>query len=142
MAKRFESGCDLLAMIALNLERAVLDRASRATQTLQIGGDAGQIGGHQPTHHGDDLPAPSALFTKHADDSIARRHRGRRIVNDASPVTVAARIDKATIGHDSSLRLESRLDLVESGLLGVADALAVFAMSARDSRGELEDDRL
>src|SRR4051812_19881784 len=66
VALRLEPGGRLLAVVALELDRAVLDRAARAAEPLEIGRDGLQLPGAKAAHDGDGLAAAAALLAEDA----------------------------------------------------------------------------
>src|SRR5690606_14429647 len=63
-----------VAMVALDLDATVVDRAARAALLLQLGGERGQLVGRQaePADHRDALALAALRFAADPHDAIAR----------------------------------------------------------------------
>src|SRR5436190_12153158 len=66
---------DLVAMVALDLHRAVLDRPARAAQALQIGGNPVEVARRKPVDDRHRLAAALALLPEDANDAVPRERR-------------------------------------------------------------------
>ena len=78
IARGLEAGHDLLAVIALDLDRVPLDRAAGAAMPLEVARDAGEVA-VETAHDGHRLAASAALLAEDAHDAVLRQRRpGRR----------------------------------------------------------------
>src|SRR5258708_4792251 len=120
-ALRLEPGRDLLAVVALELDRTGLDRAARAALPLQVGADRRRLAGRKAADDGDGLAATAALLAEHADDAVVRELRAARRLLRARitrpSVAAVRRIDEPAPCHQKSLGRD------DAGVALVADEL-------------------
>jgi len=136
---RLQAPGDLLAVVALDLDGAVLHRAARAAQALQVARDRLQVAWIEAAHHGHGLAAAAALLARDADDAVARRGRGWQTALAGAPQVAALRgVDRPAVGHCRRIVL-GRYAPSPSGLMHLGNArTALLAwLQARAAGGRI-----
>ena len=89
VARRPEPRHDLLAVIALDLDRVALHRATGAALPLEVDGNGGEVAVEAP-HHRHGLAAAAALLAEDPRDAVLRERRATRAASP-SALTSASR---------------------------------------------------
>src|SRR5262249_1253802 len=94
---------DAFAMVALNLHRAVLDRAARAAQALELGGESLEIFRGQSANHRHHLALASSAIAEDAHHAVVRHAWiGRRCLapaNGRREASVLGGVDGTAVLH-------------------------------------------
>src|ERR1700730_5327094 len=108
VAQALELVCDAFAMIALDLDGAVLDRAAGAAEPLELRGASLEILARQATDHRNHLAIAPGAVAEDAHDAVARHSRisgsGRTAPRlHRSKASLLGRVDGAAVLHGGSV---------------------------------------
>src|SRR5206468_7774730 len=102
---------DLVAMVALDLDRALLDRATGPAMTLEIACHGGEVGPAQAAYDRDDPAAAAALLAEDPNDAVVRELRLLTPLRGvAAAVASVGRVHQPALGHGSDGSAAHRLD--------------------------------
>ena len=98
-----ETGDNLLAMVALQLDRPPLHRPAGPAMTFEVGYGRCEIA-VEATNDGHCLTATASFLAKHTRDAVLRERRPTRsglpLVSTLGPlIAVGARVDESVVRH-------------------------------------------